>query len=73
MMRPRLRLYTGEEDVAPLPEPAVNIPFAEITQMLSDASRTDRTWLQDFAEDEIGVSPDLYEVLCAFRHLRPSA
>ena len=73
MMRPRLRIYTGEEDVATLPELAVNIPFAEFTQILSDASRTDRTWLQDFAEDEIGVSPDLYEVLCAFRHLRPSA
>ena len=73
MMRPRLRIYTGEEDVATLPEPAVNIPFTEFTQILSDASRTDRTWLQDFAEDEIGVSPDLYEVLCAFRHLRPSA
>ena len=73
MMRPRLRIFTGEEDVATLPEPAVNIPFAEFTQILTDASRTDRTWLQDFAEDEIGVSPDLYEVLCANRHLRPSA
>ena len=44
-----------------------------LTQILTDASRTDRTWLQDFAEDEIGVSPDLYEVLSAYRHLRPSA
>lgn len=73
MMRPRLRIFTGEDDVATLPEPAVNISFAEFTQILSDASRTDRTWLQDFAEDEIGVPSDLYEVLCAYRHLRPSA
>jgi len=72
-MRPRLRLFTGEEGVATLPEPPVSIPFAEFTQILTDANHTDRTWLQDFADDEIGVSPDLYEVLCAYRHLRPSA
>ncbi|MEC7557252.1 MAG: hypothetical protein VX311_08570 [Planctomycetota bacterium] len=72
-MRPRLRIFTGEDHVATLPEPAVNITFAELTEILSDASRTDRTWLRDFADDEVRVSPDLYEVLCAFRHLRPSA
>ena len=72
-MRPRLRLFTGDESVATLPEPAVNITFSELTQILIDASGTDRTWLQDFADDEIGISSDLYEVLSAYRHLRPSA
>ena len=72
-MRPRLRLFTGEEGVATLPEAPVSISFAEFTEILTDASRTDRTWLHDFANDEIGVPPDLYEVLCAYRHLRPSA
>jgi hypothetical protein len=72
-MRPRLRLFTGDESVATLPEPAVNISFSELTQILVDASDTDRTWLQDFADDEIGISSDLYEVLSSYRHLRPSA
>ena len=72
-MRPRLRLFTGDESVATLPEPVVNISFAELTRILSDASSVDRTWLQDFADDEICVSGDLYDVLCACRHLRPSA
>ena len=72
-MRPCLRLFTGDESVATLPEPAVNISFSELTQILIDASSTDRTWLQDFADDEIGISSDLYEVLSAYRHLRPSA
>ena len=72
-MRPRLRIFTGDESVATLPEPAVNISFAEFSRIVSDASRDDRTWLRDFADDEIRVSGDLYDVLCACRHLRPSA
>ena len=73
MMRPRLRIFTGEESVATLSEPAVNISFGEFTEFLSDASRRDRTWLRDFADDEIRISGDLYEVLSAYCHLRPSA
>ncbi|MFP6770601.1 MAG: hypothetical protein VB859_20675 [Planctomycetaceae bacterium] len=72
-MRPRLRIYNGEDQVATLPEPAVNVRFGEITEILADASRTGRTWLQDFADDEVQISSDLYEILCSYRHLRPSA
>ncbi len=72
-MRPRLRIYNGESQAATLPEPAVNVSFGEITEILADASRTGRTWLQDFADDEVQISPDLYEILCSYRHLRPSA
>ena len=43
------------------------------TEILADASRTERAWLHDFADDEVQISSDLYEVLCSFRHLRPSA
>jgi hypothetical protein len=46
----------------------------EILPLLSDAVRSDRTWLRDFAEDEVGISMDLYEVLLAYQHYRrPSA
>jgi hypothetical protein len=31
---------------------------------------SDRTWLKDFAADEITVSADLYDVLQAYRHFR---
>lgn len=72
-MRPRLRIYDGENQAATLLEPAVNVSFGEITEILADASRSGRTWLQDFADDEVQISPDLYEILCSYRHLRPSA
>jgi hypothetical protein len=52
----------------------VNVPLMEILPLLSDAVRSDRTWLRDFAEDEVSISMDLYEVLLAYQHYRrPSA
>ena len=72
-MRPRLRLFTGDENASTVADPMVSVRLGEITQILSDASRWDRSWLDDLAEDEIQVSADLYEVLSSYWHLRPSA
>ena len=44
-----------------------------MTRILSDAVRWNRTWLSDFEDDEIQISPDLYEVLQTYLHLRPGA
>lgn len=73
-MRPKLRLYTGEEDggVA-LESSTVPMNFGEFTRLVADAGRFDRTWLTDFHEDDIQVPEDLYEVLTAYRRLRPGA
>lgn len=73
-MRPRLRIFTGdEEEVATLPEANVTVRLGDMTRLLADAVRWNRTWLQDLKDDEIRVSADLYEILCAYSHLRPSA
>ena len=73
-MRPRLRLFTGEDNTSTaLQEPQVSIKLGEIAQILTEASRWDRTWLSDFEDDAVQVSADLYEVLSAYSHLRPSA
>ncbi|QDT39517.1 hypothetical protein [Stratiformator vulcanicus] len=71
-MRPQLRIFTGDETDT-LDQRQVSVPLEELADVLSEASRGNRTWVRDFAKDEIQVSPDLYEVLCAYRHLRPSA
>ena len=53
---------------------SVNVPLMEVLPLLSDAIRSDRTWLRDFADDEVSISMDLYEVLLAYQHYRrPSA
>jgi len=73
-MRPRLRLFTGEDESGPSDaEAQVNVRFGEITRALVEAVRWDRTWLRDFEDDEVLVSNDLYEVVRAFADCRPSA
>ena len=72
-MRPRLRLFTGENQLDTVAEPRVTMRFGEIAQILSDAINCDRTWVTDFADDEVQIPADLHEVLTAYSHLRPSA
>jgi hypothetical protein len=71
-MRPRLRLFIGDDDVA-VADPPVNVKLGDIARILADAVKSDRTWVDDFSDDDIQISPDLYEVLSAYWHLRPSA
>ncbi len=73
MMRHRLRLFTGDEAVAPMVEQPVNVRLADISRALLDAARRNRAWLEDFADEEIQVSPDLYEILSAYVRMRPGA
>ena len=72
----QLRVYT-EPDVetvayATLPEPqgGVRVYLAEVLPLLADAVASDRTWLRDFANEDVTVSNDLYDVLQAYRHFR---
>jgi hypothetical protein len=74
-----LRVYYGPEDVLAENPPSsarqmVTVPVGEVLPLLIEACRTKRGWLEDFSDDEITVSSDLYEVLLAYQHFhRPSA
>lgn len=73
-MRPKLRLYTGEDDGGVgLETPKVPMTFGEFTRIVAEAGHFDRTFLSDFRDDEIQVPEDLYEVLTAYWRLRPGA
>ncbi len=73
-MRPQLRLFIGDDDNSTaVADPQVSVRFHEILTALKDAIRFDRAWLRDFEDDEIQVSADLYDVISAYNHLRPSA
>lgn len=72
-MHHRLRLYDGESTGPALAEPNVNVRFGEVLTALVHALRCNRTWLNDFEDDEIQVPNDLYEVISAYTHLRPGA
>ena len=77
-----LRVYHGpQEEATPgrlagsrAPQDTVGVPLGEILPLLADAVRSQRTWLRDFADEEVTISTDLYEVLLAYQHYRrPSA
>jgi hypothetical protein len=81
MARTQLRVYYGPENegTASVAEATsrrdmVTVPLGDIFPLLADAVRSERTWLRDFADDEITISSDLYEVILAYQHYRrPSA
>lgn len=82
MKSPQLRIYHGPSenlgtvDLAetPVRRRNVTLPLMDVLPLIADAVRSERTWLGDFAEDDITISMDLYEVLLAYQHYRrPSA
>lgn len=80
MAQPRLRIYYGPQEettaqaVVSPPTDRVSVPLQDIFPILADAVNKDCTWLRDFADDEIQLSTDLYEVILAYQHYRrPSA
>lgn len=73
MMRHRLRIFTGEETTEQNAPENVTVRLGDISRALLDATRWNRTWISDFADDEIQVSSDLYEILSAYMRLRPGA
>jgi hypothetical protein len=66
-------LFIGDDDGGTAVAQQVSVRFGEITGILEDAIRTNRSWLSDFENDEVQISEDLYEIISAFSHLRPSA
>lgn len=72
-MRHRLRLYTGEDEFATTADPKMTVKLADLIRVISDASRFQRTWLSDFADDDVEIPADLYDVLSTYWEIRPGA
>ncbi|MCE9631462.1 MAG: hypothetical protein K8S94_12215 [Planctomycetia bacterium] len=73
----QLRVYTEPElnlrDFAAVEEAVdqgVRVSLGDVLPLLADAVASNRTWLADFADDEITISADLHDVLQAYRHFR---
>jgi len=74
-MAAHLRVYPSPDDSANArrSEPTVHVCLADLLPLVALAQRHNYAWLQDFLDDEVRISEDLYEVLQAFRCYRPSA
>ena len=74
-MAVQLRVYPSSQE-APCtdrPAPAVGVQLRDLLPLVAMAQRHNYLWLQDFLDDEVRVTADLYEVLRTFRSYRPSA
>lgn len=74
-MAAQLRVYPvakDDRDMA-VQEPSVRVSLGDLLPLVALAHRHNYLWLQDFLEDEVSITSDLYEVLRAFRCHRPSA
>lgn len=74
-MARNLRIYRGPEQsaarLASQTSPSkVTVSVSEVLPLLADAVASQRTWLQDFENDEVTISADLYEVLMAYQYFR---
>jgi len=74
-MAAQLRVYPVTAEPSGGQEPTVRVSLADLLPLVALAHRNNYLWLQDFLDDEVAVTPDLYEVLRAFRcsTSRPSA
>ena len=77
-----LRVYTGPDHESTSRSmvhetsraDTVRVTLGDVLPLLADAVASDRTWLSDFADDDLTISSDLFDVLQAYRHFRrPSA
>ncbi len=72
-MAAQLRLFSSSSEVDDAPPATVRVSLRELLPLIALARRHNYLWLQDFLDDEVRVTEDLYEVLRAFRCYRPSA
>jgi hypothetical protein len=74
-MAAQLRVYpsSAETEFSELPAPTIGVRLGELLPLIALAQRRNYLWLQDFLDDEVRITADLYEVLRAFRTYRPSA
>jgi hypothetical protein len=70
-----LRVYPPcvEEQDSDGPPATVSVRLADLLPLVALAHRQNFLWLQDFLDDEVVITEDLYEVLRAFKCTRPSA
>jgi hypothetical protein len=67
-MPAHLRVYPEalDSDLDETQDPAIRIRLGDLLPLLAFAKKNNYLWLQDFLEDEVAVTPDLYDVLRSF-------
>ena len=54
-------------------EKKITVRLSDLLPLLIEASQKNRAWIQDFGDDKVTVSQDLYEVALAYRSMKRAA
>ena len=67
-MSVQLRVYAAPDEMEPdeIQDPSVRIRLADLLPLLALAKKNNYLWLEDFLNDAVTVTPDLYDVLRSF-------
>ncbi|MFO0928859.1 MAG: hypothetical protein U0736_17870 [Gemmataceae bacterium] len=70
-----LRVYPPclDDQETAAPPATVRVRLADLLPLVALAHRKNYLWLQDFLDDEVAITEDLFDVLRTFRCTRPSA
>ena len=71
-MRNRLKLFVenDQQQQGESIESNASMPLGEFSRIITDALTWDRTWIQDFANEPVVLSEDLYEIMRIYDELR---
>lgn len=71
-MRAQLRVYPDSRDDGcdQMQDPSVRVRLADLLPLLAVAKRNNYLWLQDFLDDQVTVTSDLYDVIRSFEACR---
>lgn len=65
LMRARLKLFVEKDEAqqAISADKTAALTLEDFARVIADAVTWDRTWLQDFSDEHVMVSQDLYEII----------
>jgi hypothetical protein len=71
----QLRVYSPliDSDDDETQDPTIRIRLADLLPLLAFAKKNNYLWLQDFLDDEVSVTSDLYDVLRSFSDARQTS
>jgi len=61
---------SSESAVHPSVDDQVTVCWGDILPWLVDAIESKRSWIHDFDGDQVQISRDMHDVICAYRHYR---
>lgn len=71
-MRNRLKLFVenDQQQQGQSIESSASMPLGDFSRIITDAVTWDRTWVQDFANEPVVLSQDLYEIIRIYDELQ---